>query len=318
MTVLTFGEALVGYASVEGDLRTATHFTRFPGGADLNVAVGLTRLGVRTTWASVLGNDAHGDYLADAVGQLGMTPLVCRADGPTALMFKAGGADGDPEVLQVRHASAFARHAEELLTSDVLALDGVQHVHLTGIVLGISPAAQAAALTLLDAAVNAGLSVSFDPNLRLNLWPDQEEMRGMINTVAARATVLMPGLVEGRLLTGASEPDDVAQFYLSRGVQEVVIKLGAAGARGWTADGGTARSRSFPVSPIDTVGAGDGFAAGYLAAFLGGGSLQARLDQGAAVGALVTTRRGDLSAMPRRPEVNALLNSSPTQPVVPA
>ena len=318
MTVLTFGEALVGYASVEGDLRTATHFTRFPGGADLNVAVGLTRLGVRTTWASVLGNDAHGDYLADAVGQLGMTPLVCRADGPTALMFKAGGADGDPEVLQVRHASAFARHAEELLTSDVLALDGVQHVHLTGIVLGISPAARAAALTLLDAAVNAGLSVSFDPNLRLNLWPDQEEMRGMINTVAARATVLMPGLVEGRLLTGASEPDDVAQFYLSRGVQEVVIKLGAAGARGWTADGGTARSRLFPVSPIDTVGAGDGFAAGYLAAFLGGGSLQARLDQGAAVGALVTTRRGDLSAMPRRPEVNALLNSSPTQPVVPA
>ena len=318
MTVLTFGEALVGYASVEGDLRTATHFTRFPGGADLNVAVGLTRLGVRTTWASVLGNDAHGDYLADAVGQLGMTPLVRRADGPTALMFKAGGADGDPEVLQVRHASAFARHAEELLTSDVLALDGVQHVHLTGIVLGISPAAQAAALTLLDAAVNAGLSVSFDPNLRLNLWPDQEEMRGMINTVAARATVLMPGLVEGRLLTGASEPDDIAQFYLSRGVQEVVIKLGAAGARGWTADGGTARSRLFPVSPIDTVGAGDGFAAGYLAAFLCGGSLQARLDQGAAVGALVTTRRGDLSAMPRRPEVNALLNSSPTQPVVPA
>jgi len=318
MTVLTFGEALVGYASVEGDLRTATHFTRFPGGADLNVAVGLTRLGVRTTWASVLGNDAHGDYLADAVGQLGMTPLVRRADGPTALMFKAGGADGDPEVLQVRHASAFARHAEELLTSDVLALDGVQHVHLTGIVLGISPAARAAALTLLDAAVNAGLSVSFDPNLRLNLWPDQEEMRGMINTVAARATVLMPGLVEGRLLTGASEPDDVAQFYLSRGVQEVVIKLGAAGARGWTADGGTARSRSFPVSPIDTVGAGDGFAAGYLAAFLGGGSLQARLDQDAAVAALVTTRRGDLSAMPRRPEVDALLNSSPTQPVVPA
>jgi len=318
MTVLTFGEALVGYASGEGDLRTATHFTRFPGGADLNVAVGLTRLGVRTTWASVLGNDAHGDYLADAVGQLGMTPLVRRADGPTALMFKAGGADGDPEVLQVRHASAFARHAEELLTSDVLALDGVQHVHLTGIVLGISPAARVAALTLLDAAVNAGLSVSFDPNLRLNLWPDQEEMRGMINTVAARATVLMPGLVEGRLLTGASEPDDVAQFYLSRGVQEVVIKLGAAGARGWTADGGTARSRLFPVSPIDTVGAGDGFAAGYLAAFLGGGSLQARLDQGAAVGALVTTRRGDLSAMPRRPEVDALLNSSPTQPVVPA
>jgi 2-dehydro-3-deoxygluconokinase len=91
-SVLTFGEALVGYATVEDNLRVATQFSRFPGGADLNVAVGLARLGVRTTWASVLGDDAHGDYLADAVGQLGVIPLVRRASGPTALMFKAGGA----------------------------------------------------------------------------------------------------------------------------------------------------------------------------------------------------------------------------------
>ena len=305
-TVLTFGEALVGYGTVEDNLRTATQFTRFPGGADLNVAVGLTRLGVRTIWASVLGEDAHGDYLADAVDQLGITPLVRRAAGPTALMFKAGGNDGDPEVLQVRHETAFAQHADVLLTADVLAFDGIDHLHLTGIVLGISPAARAAALTLLDAAHNAGLSVSFDPNLRLNLWPDQQEMRGMINTIAARATVVMPGLAEGRLLTGANEPDDIAQFYLQRGVHDVVIKLGAAGARGWTADGETAQSRSFSVAAIDTVGAGDGFAAGYLAGLLTGAGLQQRLDQAAAVGALVTTRRGDLTAMPTRAEVEAL------------
>jgi 2-dehydro-3-deoxygluconokinase len=313
-TVLTFGEALVGYATVEDNLRTATQFNRFPGGAELNVAVGLTKLGVRTTWASVLGDDAHGDYLADAIGQLGVTPLVRRASGPTALMFKAGGAYGDPEVLQVRHGSAFARHTEALLTSDVLALDGIQHVHLTGIALGISPAARAAVLTLLDAALNAELSVSFDPNLRLNLWPDADEMRGLINTVGSRATVVMPGLAEGQLLTGASEPKDIAEFYLQRGVPEVVIKLGAEGARGWTAGGETAQSRAFKVSPVDTVGAGDGFAAGHLAAFLAGGSLQERVDQGAAVGALVTTRRGDLAAMPTRTEVDELL----AQPTVPA
>jgi len=223
MTVLTFGEALVGYGSVEDNLRAASCFTRFPGGAELNVAVGLTRLGVGTTWASVLGNDAHGDYLADAVGRLGIAPIVRRASGPTALMFKAGGADSDPEVLQVRHASAFACHAEVLLTDEVLSLEGVQHLHLSGIVLGISPAARAAARTLLDAALNAGLSVSFDPNLRLNLWPDRGEMRGVINTVAGRASVVMPGLAEGQLLTGRNKPDDIAQFYLRRGAHEVVI-----------------------------------------------------------------------------------------------
>ena len=132
-------------------------------------------------------------------------------------------------------------------------------------------------------------------------------MRAVVNTVATRATVVMPGLAEGRLLTEASEPDDIAQFYLRQGAQQVVIKLGAKGARAWTADGETAQSRSFSVSPIDTVGAGDGFAAGYLAAFLGGASLQDRVDQGAAVGALVTTRRGDLTAMPTRIEVDELL-----------
>ena len=307
-TVLTFGEALVGYGSVEGNLRTATQFTRFPGGADLNVAVGLRRLGIRTIWASVLGEDAHGDYLADAVDQLGISPLVHRASGPTALMFKASGADRDPEVLQVRHHTAFAQDADALLTTDVLALEGVDHVHLTGITLGISPVVRAVAVTLLEAAVAAHVSVSFDPNLRLNLWPDRDEMRTVVNTFAARATVVMPGLREGRLLTGRDDPEAIARTYLDAGASEAVIKLGAKGAWAWAAGGETARSRTFAVTPIDTVGAGDGFAAGYLAAFLTGGGLQERVDQGAAVGALATTRHGDLAAMPRREEVDALLS----------
>ena len=122
----------------------------------------------------MLGDDAHGDYLADAVTELGITALVRRAPGPTALMFKAGGADGDPEVLQVRHDSAFAKYADALLTEDVLAMAGIDHLHLTGITLGISPVVRTTALTLLDTALAAGVGVSFDPNLRLNLWPDRE------------------------------------------------------------------------------------------------------------------------------------------------
>lgn len=309
-TVLTFGEALVGYGSIEPDLRTATRFTRFPGGADLNVAVGLQRLGVHAIWASVLGDDPHGDYLADAVEGLGITPLIRRDAGPTALMFKAGGADGDPEVLQIRDQTAFAQHADSLLTAELLAFDGIDHLHLTGIALGVSPVVRGTALTLLEAAVVAGVTVSFDPNLRLNLWPDLAEMRTLINTVAAMATVVMPGIGEGQLLTGRDSAHDIADFYLRAGAAEVVIKLGADGAQAVTADGLTARSRSFPVTPVDTVGAGDGFAAGYLAGLLSGEGLQQRLDRAAAVGAIVTTHRGDLGAMPPRAEVDQLLGSS--------
>jgi sugar/nucleoside kinase (ribokinase family) len=229
-------------------------------------------------------------------------------------MFKAGGAAGDPDVLQVRHQTAFAQHADVLLTANVLGFDGIDHLHLTGILLGISPVVRAAALTLFEAAIAAGVSVSFDPNVRLNLWPDQDEMRAMINTVAARANVVMPGIGEGRLLTGQDDAAVIAETYLDAGAREVVIKLGAEGARAWTTDGQTVRSRRFAVTPIDTIGAGDGFAAGYLAAFLTGASLQERVDQGAAVGALATTRRGDLAAMPHRKEVDALLSSTPLQP----
>ena len=196
-------------------------------------------------------------------------------------MFKAGGADRDPEVLQVRHDSAFALHAETLLTDDVLALNGIQHLHLTRIAAlrHLFRGTATAALTILDAALRAGLSVSVDPNLRLNLWPDADEMRGIVNTVAARATLVMPGLAEGRLLTGASEADDITVLPTRRGVREVVLKLGADGARAWTAGGETARSRSFAITPIDTVGAGDRFAAGYLVGLLTGVGLQQRLDR---------------------------------------
>jgi sugar/nucleoside kinase (ribokinase family) len=311
-SVLTFGEALVGYATTENSLREATHFTRFAGGADLNVAVGLARLKVKTAWASVLGDDPHGDYLADTVADLGVTTLVRRVQGPTALMFKAGGAFGDPEVLQVRRNTAFGTHADALLTDDFLRFDGFTHLHLTGIVLAVSPVVRATALTLLDAALAAGLTVSFDPNLRLNLWPDQEEMRAVVNSVAARAALVLPGITEGRLLTGTNDPEAIAAYYLSRGAQEVAVKLGAEGARAWTANGRSARSQPVQVTPIDTVGAGDGFAAGYLAGLLNGASLQERLNQAAAVGALVTTRRGDLTAMPNSEEVQQLVGVAQT------
>ncbi|WP_404429911.1 sugar kinase [Microbacterium lacus] len=303
--VLTFGEALVGYETSDGSLRTAERFTRFPGGADLNVAVGLGRLGVAATWASVLARDAHGDYLNDAVTALGVDAVTVRADGSTALMFKASGAPGDPEVLQVRGGTAFARHAE-LLMPHLLSLDGIDHVHLTGIVLAISPGTRAVAYALLEAAVAAGVTVSFDPNLRLNLWPDPAEMRRVVNAVAARCTIVLPGRGEAQLLTGVDDPRAIADFYLAAGAHEVAVKLGAAGAVAYTAEL-SARSRPFTVSPVDTVGAGDGFAAGYIAAKLSGGGLQERLDQAAAVGAFVTTRAGDLAAMPNRQELDVFL-----------
>jgi len=307
--VLTFGEAIVGYGSSDGDLARSTTFTRFLGGADLNVAVALVRLGVPATWAGVLGDDAHGDYASARVDTLGVRALVRRAPGPTAVMFKAQGDGDDPEVLQLRRGSAFAHGAGQVLPAAVDALARVDHLHLTGITLGVSAQAREATSALLDAARAAGRTVSFDPNLRPHLWPDPDEMREVVNAVAARADLVLPGLGEGRLLTGADDAEGVAGFYRGLGVGEVVVKLGVAGALVASTDG-VVRSRAFAVRALDTVGAGDGFASGYLAGLLAGETVQERLDRAAAVGALVTTRPGDLDAMPTRAEVDRLLAST--------
>ncbi|SEQ96262.1 2-dehydro-3-deoxygluconokinase [Microlunatus flavus] len=308
--VLTFGEALVGYAAASPSLAAATTFDRFLGGADLNVAVGLHRLGVPATYATVLGDDAHGDFAAERLRALDVPAVLRRASGPTAVMFKAGDGSGDPEVLQLRRGTAFALSAPEVLPGVAALLPGLGHVHLTGITLGISPASRQATLDLLEAAVGAGCTVSFDPNLRLPLWSDRDEMRDVLHAVAARADLVLPGVEEARLLTGSADPEAVVAFYLGLGAREVAVKLGARGAVGATADGNLVRSRRFAVEAVDTVGAGDGFAAGYVAGLLGGEPLQGRLDRAAAVGALVTTRTGDLDAMPDRTEVDALLAAS--------
>ncbi|GAA3577160.1 sugar kinase [Microlunatus spumicola] len=312
--VLTFGEAIVGYASGEGDLAGSTTFTRFLGGADLNVAVALVRLGVPATWAGVLGDDAHGDYASAQVAGLGVGALVHRAPGPTAVMFKAGVGGEDPEVLQLRRGSAFAQDAGRVLTDAVDALARVDHLHLTGITLGVSEVAHAATIALLDAARAAGRTVSFDPNLRPHLWSDPDEMREVVNAVAARADVVLPGVGEGRLLTGTDDPEGIVDFYRELGSGGVVVKLGAAGALGVDGGGAVVRSRTYAVDVVDTVGAGDGFAAGYLAGLLGGEAFADRLDRAAAVGALVTTRPGDLDAMPSRAEVDLLLATAAAGP----
>jgi 2-dehydro-3-deoxygluconokinase len=301
-SVLTFGEALVGYATEEPALRAATTFTRFLGGAELNVAVGLTRLGIHATWVSVVGEDAHGDYVTDTVNSLGVRSVIHRAPAPTALMFKAGGHDADPEVSQVRHDSAFCRYAN-LMVDNLGELTAYRHLHLTGIPLGVSATARTAALRLLNAATSAGMTTSFDPNLRLHLFPDRDAMRDSLNAVAAACTIVLPGLTEGRLLTGEHDLNGIASFYLRAGAREVVIKLGPSGAIAYSGST-SARSRPIKVQSVDTVGAGDGFAAGYIAAFLNGASLQERVEQAATVGAFVTTRRGDLAAMPTASELN--------------
>jgi 2-dehydro-3-deoxygluconokinase len=162
------------------------------------------------------------------------------------------------------------------------------------------------ALHALDFMREAGKSVSFDPNLRPTLWPSEQIMVDRINRLAVKANWVLPGLNEGRRLTGFKEPAEIAGFYLDRGVELVVIKLGPAGAYFRTADREGTVAAVPVANVVDTVGAGDGFAVGVLSALLEGLPIERAVLRGNQIGALAVQAVGDMEGLPTRSELLAL------------
>ena len=150
----------------------------------------------------------------------------------------------------------------------------------------------------------AGNSVSFDPNLRPSLWASEQQMIRDINALAAHADWVLPGLSEGRLLTGFDDPSDIAAFYLDQGAEAVIIKLGAKGAYYRTAQ----VEQFVPAVPvanvIDTVGAGDGFAVGVVSALLENLGFAQAVQRGNWIGSRAVQSRGDMEGLPTRSELN--------------
>jgi 2-dehydro-3-deoxygluconokinase len=188
---------------------------------------------------------------------------------------------------------------------DVAWLRSARHLHATGVFPAISVTARAAAQKTLDVMREAGRTISFDPNLRPALWATPEEMRREINALAFQAHWVLPGLEEGRFLTGEETPEAIARFYRERGAKLVAVKLGPAGAY-YDSDEGAAFVPGFPVREVvDTVGAGDGFAVGVVSALLEGRSVAAAVRRGAWIGARAVQVLGDTEGLPTRAELEA-------------
>ena len=303
LDVVTFGEVMAMFVAEEpGPLERVARFRRALAGAETNVATGLARLGHRVGWIGRVGDDPFGRYALTELAAAGVdtTAVTLDSDAPTGFQLKSRADGGDPEVVYFRRNSAGSRLAPSPATDEYVA--GAQHLHVTGIPLALSASTRDFAFRAVDVARAAGATVSFDPNLRPTLWASPEEMVRVVNEMAARADWVLPGLTEGALLTGRCDADGLAAYYLERGATCVVIKNGAAGASAHTVEGRIDQP-VFPVRVVDTVGAGDGFAAGLISASLEGLDLPGRLRRAAAVGALATTSPGDKDGLPTRAEL---------------
>jgi 2-dehydro-3-deoxygluconokinase len=317
LDVITAGEAMALFAAQQpGPLDTVETFTRSIAGAELNVAIGLARLGCRVAYVTRLGNDSFGRSVSAALAREGIDTSLATVDTahPTGFMLKSKSVDGsDPKTEYFRRGSAASRMGAADV--QVAACRTARHLHLSGVFAAVSPTTREFVFALAHAARAAGLTISFDPNLRPSLWPSKAEMVDCLNRLAALADWVLPGLDEGRLLTGQDGAEAVAEHYLGRGARGVVVKLGADGAYFATrADGAQSGLRSqrgrvpgvTVPRVVDTVGAGDGVAGGVISALLEGATLEQAALRGNRIGARVVQFPGDSDGLPTRAELQAL------------
>jgi dehydrogluconokinase len=307
LDMVTFGEAmLLLVADQPGPLEDAPGFHKRTAGAETNVAIGLARLGLKVGWASRLGADSMGRYLLATLQREGVdcSKVVYDPAQRTGLQFKGRVSDGSDPPTEYHRTGSAASHMG-VADVDEAWLRSARHLHATGVFAALSATSLAAACKTLQIMREAGRTISFDPNLRPTLWSSPEQMRHWVNHLAERADWVLPGLDEGRFLTGHDTPEAIAHHYRRRGAQLVVVKLGADGAY-FDAETGTGHVAGFPVDKvIDTVGAGDGFAVGVVSALLQGKSVADAVKRGAWIGARAVQVLGDTEGLPTRAELDA-------------
>lgn len=304
--IFTLGDALITFNPSEtGPLRYVPSFTRKVGGAELNFAIGSARLGMETKWVSRLGGDEFGRVIYNfARGEgVDMSDVEFVDNYPTSLNFKEIRQDGSGKTFYYRYQSPILTLEPKDITDSMF--DGVDLIHLTGVFLAIDPKNLAIVKKVLEIAAKKEILVSFDPNIRLKLWT-LEQAKAAYMEILPSVDILLTGLDEIELINEDASDQALEEFAERFNISQLVIKDGGNGSRLY--QHGTWYSKAaFEVTVIDTVGAGDGFDAGYIYATLHGYSAEDALEFANGSGALVTTVSGDNEGLPYLQEVLSLI-----------
>lgn len=304
--VVTFGEMMVMLvASDPGPLRSAETFRKHVAGSEANVAIGLARLGHRSAWISRLGDDEFGRYIRNFLRGEGVdvSRVILDPEHPTGIAFKERRELGARRVIYYRRGSA----ASYMRPSDLRPeyFSGARFFHTSGINPALSRSCHEATLSAIELAHQAGAVVTFDPNVRLRLW-DAATCRQTLREIIPSCDIVLPGMDEAELLTGETDPVGAARAILALGPRLVIVKIGAEGSIAVSEDSVTHSPALRLERIVDPVGAGDGFAAGFLSGQLRGLGLAESLRLGNLVGAAAMTVSGDVEGLPTWEEVGAL------------
>lgn len=319
--VICLGELLIDFCATARDvsLAEAPGFTRAAGGAPANVAVAVQRLGGTSGFIGAVGRDGFGDFLARTLAEEGVDTvgLVRRDDTRTPLAFVAVRSDGAGDFFFYHDAGLAPLRADDVHAG---YLASAKALHF-GSISRIASEARAATDKARRMAREQGLLVSYDPNYRPRLWPDVTIARRRIREGFAGVTIAKVSREEWSFIFGSDDFDRGASELLDAGAEIVVRSEGADGAR-FATSRARGRAAGFRVGSVEFTGAGDAFVGSLLTDLVarrGAGAAPSDLDgdelnrivrRANAVGALATTRHGAIPALPRRDEVDALLNAA--------
>ncbi|OMO68017.1 Ribokinase [Corchorus capsularis] len=316
--IVSFGEMLIDFVpTVSGvSLAEAPGFLKAPGGAPANVAIAVARLGGKASFVGKLGDDEFGHMLADILKQNGVSGdgILFDQGARTALAFVTLRADGEREFMFYRNPSA-----DMLLKPEELNLDLIRSAkvfHYGSISLIVEPC-RSAHMKAMEVAKQAGALLSYDPNLRLPLWPSAEEARKQILSIWDKADIIKVSDVELEFLTGSNKIDDETAMKLWHpNLTLLLVTLGEKGSRYYTKKF-KGSVDAFHVNTVDTTGAGDSFVGALLCKIVADptiledeSKLKEVLKFSNACGAITTTKKGAIPALPTEAEALALIKGA--------
>lgn len=320
--LFSIGEILIDFIPHQKGvaLKDVVSFTRVPGGAPANVAAAVAKLGGTASLITKVGQDAFGDFLLEQLTKSGVSTdkIVRTKEANTGLAFVSLREDGERDFSFYRNPSA-----DLLLEDSEVNADWFQQgdfLHFGSVDLVESPM-KGAHVKAIGAAKMRGGIISFDPNVRLPLWDDPEQCRKTILEFVPLAHIVKVSDDELEFITGITDESTAIASLFIGDVKVVVLTKGAKGADLYVQH----HKYSFPgysVKVEDTTGAGDAFTGGFLYQLLNLGTeqdnLEAKISEhhqellafANASGALVTTGKGAISALPTKEQVLQLLNSN--------
>lgn len=316
--VIGIGEALIDFIPLEKGkpLQAVEQFQRVAGGAPANVCACVAKLGQRSMLLTKLGKDAFGDYIVDTLNQVGVdTSMIKRTKkANTALAFVSLKFDGNRDFSFYRNPSADMLLSFEEVDEDIFEAGDIMHFCSVDL---IDAPVRKAHDKAIQIAQKKQCLISFDPNVRLPLWEDHSEYKRVINHYIDLADIVKISDEELLFITDKTFEQDGIQELFRGNVKLVIYTEGAKGARIYTRYN-SYYHQGYKVEAIDTTGSGDAFIGAFLVALLEADKPLTfeEADQFSkhvmfanAVGAIVASKKGAITSMPSKNEVDRFIKS---------